>query len=65
MTLFQTEDSLLKRKSDKVQCCDVCAQDIHFRNFVQRLTTNNHLLKTEEKLRCEICKLVINSRPDF
>ena len=45
--------------------CNVCAQDIHRSNFAQHLRTNNPLLKTVDKVRCEAGKLVINSGPNF
>ena len=44
----------------KFERCNVCAQYIHRNCFAAQLRGNSHLLKTGDKVRCEICRLVHN-----
>ena len=45
--------------------CNACARDIHRSSFAQHFRTNDELLKSSNKLKCETCKLVIISVPGF
>ena len=38
--------------------CDICAKNFYRSSFAELLRSNNHLLETDDKVKCEACLLV-------